>query len=631
MLEGCAKALFLVGDGTGWAAAHKQRAEESGGLAVHARCSYQADGPFAGISRLILALAQVAQANGHGGLITAHDASLTALSPALARLHPPRYPMLTLAAEAGEGVRLLSSEWTTRYVNGMIDFLLALQDRLGKVDLAIGLLDWDQAGPIAEEFLVQLARRGRNRPLLVWASGAAPTPAWERLTRYLPGEVLAMQPDGHRPEQPGGHRPEQPGPPVPELPGGPWPLPEPAGPDEAALAYEICLLLAGGERKAAFERLDRAVALFLRWGFTADALRYCRWWAEEAGEEPQVALLNRLATALTTSGQPEEAEGVIRQALALSLSPRTRAGFLYALAMLHTRFHAQQNLTQAHQLMEQSLQALGEQPAPDARAFYRNGLALVLLRQGKPAEALRVCEEALALLEQGSTPEQYRLQKMVLVHNIGRIFVAMGRLEEALPYFARVQASDPFYPELYQERGGLYMRLGRPAEALADFAQGVEYGPPSTQLYACCGNAVMALGQPDGAVTYFERALELDEEFAYGYKGRALCLYDLGRLSEALADYDAYLARRPSDLDALCNRGSLRHDLGDLQGALADLDRVLEQQPENVAALANRVAVLTDLGRYQEAIDGIDLALELDPGNEVIRQNREYLLNLVKG
>lgn len=599
------QAMWISGDGRPAAAVAQRLARTRGGIAAAAVCSYAVDGPFAGVSRLLQAVVRAAERRGLGDLAAAHADSLTVLAPALARRYPPRHPILSVTAAPREAVRSFGPEWATRHVHGVVDFLLALQAQLGGAVLCLGLIDLDRAGPLAGELLAQLARRAGDRPLLLWTSGRDSAAAWEgvqgrRRAQALVGPALAEPPE-----------------------------PRPAGATEARFGRRIALALQAGRLERACALLARAVDYCGRRGFALDAAAFADRWLELVAEAPparRIPALLQAAGAALPVGRPAVAERAVHELLTLPLTARQRATCLYTLAMLHTRFYPERNLALAEHYIEASLAALGDAPAPDALAFYRNGKALVLLRQGRVAEAGALCAQALRDLETGAPPGRFRLQRAVLLDNLGRVCVVLGREAEAVRHFDRALAIDPHYSELYQERGAAYQRLGEFERALADFDRGIACGPPSPQLAASRGNLWLETGQPERGIADFSRALELDSDLAYAYRARALCYADCGRLAAALADYDEYLRRRPADADALSNRGSLRHDLGDRTGALADLDAALRINPNSVAALANRAAVWADLGEWERALADLDQAIAHDPDSDLLRQNRAQVL-----
>ena len=597
--------VLISGDGRPAMAGVQRLARRQGDIAAAAVCSYAVDGPFAGISRLLQAVVRAAEGRGLRALVAAHAGSLAVLAPALARRYPPPHPILSVTVAAEEGVRSFGPDWAVRHVNGVVDFLLALQAACDNACLCLGLVDLDQAGPLAGELFLQLARRAGERPLLLWASCRGSATEWERVQHRLQVRTLVQ-------------------PAVAEAP-----APAPAGRDEARFGRDIAEQLRTGSEDDARRLLAEASEYCSRRGFAADAAAFADRWLQLTADQPptrRIPALLQVANAALPLGRPAVAEEAVRELLTLPLTGRQKAAALYTLAMLHTRFYPEHNLGLALGYVEESLAALGEAPEPDALAFYRNGKALVLLRQGRAAEAARLCEQALQELTAATRPDQCRLQKAVLLDNLGRVQAALGQDAAALRYFSAAIALDPCYSELYQERGTAQQRLGDFPAAQADFDRGIACGPPSPQLVASRGNLWLETGEPRRGIADFSQALELDEALAYAYKARALCYGDCGCLAEALSDYDQYLRLRPQDADAHSNRGSLRHDLGDAAGALADLEAALRIDPDHVAALANRAAVLLDLGQPERALADLDRAIALAPESTVLRENRAQVL-----
>ncbi|HYF79480.1 MAG TPA: hypothetical protein VD973_20435, partial [Symbiobacteriaceae bacterium] len=275
LLDQAPAVAFVRGDGMAIAPQFRQAVAGRAGVAVVARCSYAADGPFAGISALLLALAGMAERAGMADVVVAHDNALSLLSPSLAERYPVRYPLLTLTVPYLDAVRTFPDEFVTRAVHGAVDFVFALQDRLGRPLLSLGLSDFDQAGPVAGEFLTLLARRAGDRPLLVWVS-APEAPALLADVR-LP--VVTAD-----------------GPAVAAERGAV----AAAGPAEAQFGEAIHAALADGGWRAAVPLIMEAATFLLRRGFGRDSLRYAQWaWelvdGKVAGEEswPYLKMLMR--------------------------------------------------------------------------------------------------------------------------------------------------------------------------------------------------------------------------------------------------------------------------------------------------------------------------------------------------
>ena len=80
-------------------------------------------------------------------------------------------------------------------------------------------------------------------------------------------------------------------------------------------------------------------------------------------------------------------------------------------------------------------------------AFYKNGLALVEINLGEPSEALRLVDECIASLDQSLAPDEHRLHRSVLKNNRARVYLSLGRLEEALADYAVVIQEDTVWEQ----------------------------------------------------------------------------------------------------------------------------------------------------------------------------------------
>ena len=380
------------------------------------------------------------------------------------------------------------------------------------------------------------------------------------------------------------------------------------------------------------------------------------WWA----------LTIELTLSLSILGRTHEAMRLYDRARLFSTRPEVHMAAAYSTAMLYTRHNepAERDEKLAKSWLNSAIAtaSLIEDRSERAfqSAFYKNGLALVEVNLGDQNEALRLVDECIAALDELLTPDEHRLHRSVLKNNRARVYLGMGRLEEALADYAVVIEQDPNHCEHYLERGNILRRLGRNDEAEADYERAIGLTPPFPEIHYNRGDLRLTVGDLDGALADFSYVLELDPEFVDAYVNRAGMYLEAGDLDAALADavdglrvdpenpylltvlgqvraewgelaearaaFDRALTGDADQIAALSGRATVAYELGDLETAMADLVHALALQPGDAALRFNRAFLLSDTGRWDEALADLDVAAELTPDDPAITEAREACL-----
>jgi tetratricopeptide (TPR) repeat protein len=408
---------------------------------------------------------------------------------------------------------------------------------------------------------------------------------------------------------------------------------------ESAQDYCVCM----GFYDAAAEYGYRGLALVDPKSQPAD------WWM----------LVVALGLALSVLSRTREALGLYDQARLHSTNPKVHMAAAYSTAMLFTR-HNEPEERDEIKAKSWLNSAIATASLIDDRverafqgAFYRNGLALVEVNLGEPAEALRLVNECIDSLDQQLAPDEHRLHRSVLKNNRGRVHASLGRFDDALADYAIVIADDPNHCEHYLERGNILRRMGRYDQAAADYQAAMRLSPPFAEIYYNRGDLRLGLGDRDGALADFSYVLELDPALVDAYVNRASIYLDdgdfeaayrdacaglryepddaylhavLGRvhaasgdIPAAIAAYDRAIAADPRLQTAWAGRGEALFDAGDAAQAVTSLDRALDIS-QDAALLFNRAAALQATGRWSEALDDLHRARELDPADPDIDQ-----------
>lgn len=627
-------------------------------------------------------------------LVRRYDIELLSAAPDLAPIVPSSRETLTSMAIPAERTRFYALLRTQRIANGLVEFVTDALDQLpGSAPRALVIENVDQADATDLEFLAAAVRRIdpgrltlvvcsptqdlpdaalaaelRERARIVearsgqaFAVGGGADPAWEfvvsdgtsddpeAIAAYEaldPGERARLH-DRRAAILEGSGRDEQ----LLRLGALPYHREhgsDPAGAGAAALraAQDYCVCM--GFYAAAAEYGERGLAL------TDPAAEPGRWWKFVVAQGLALSVLGRTRAALD----------LYDQARLASVDPNVHMAAAYSTAMLYTRHNVPEERDQAKAKawLNSAIATASLVADPGDRAFqgafYRNGLALVEINLGSATEALRLVDECIASLDRELRPDEHRLHRSVLKNNRARVYLALGRFDDALADYAVVIAQDPNHAEHYLERGNILRRLGRPQEAAADYARAMRLSPPFPEIYYNRGDLRLSLGDREGALADFGYALELEPALVDAYVNRAGVYLESEELEQARRDavaglgydpgnahlhavlggvrvasgdfagaveaYDAALAADPSVVAAWAGRAEAQLSAGDSDGAIESLNAALDVE-DDAALLFNRAAVFGSAGRWADAVADLTRARELDPEDpEISEQLREY-------
>lgn len=603
-------------------------------------CDLATSGPWAGVRELLRDLYPELSRH-HPELVVAHDYELVMISPWLRRQVTPRNLTLTDEAMGDEKVRNYPLDRAFRLVHGAVDLIAAWRESVGGKPWVLFLENFESSGALARRFFHDLLRR-RGEGLGVTLVAAVEPGTGQGVAEGIAnqaGQVSVSRLD------------------VPALePGAPVAL-DPVAARARATELEA---LVKDDLVAKEIHFPEIVRLWLwaneprqalRWqifwlgitnhrGFYEDALYYCEAILEhlrtnsEEDQERRWNLVGNLFHGLTTTGRVKEALALVEQeALGKIDDPAILVRPYYVIAMLYARYLPQLDFDRAASYLERALEMLQWVDLPeDVRhfqtVFIGNGLALVRHRQGRPEEAITLCEEGFAHLEEHLAPDRHRLHRSVLLYNIAQVYAMLGNADAAAQHYTQAIEMDPNYSEYYNDRGSLYLKLDRLEEAEADYRTAVELSAPYPEVWTNLGQCLRRMGRHAEAVVAYDRALDLEPRELLALTGRARCHEIQGHGELALADYTAALAQDGNQPMLLANRAVLRYGAGQLEASVADLDAAIALAPTVAELYQNRSVALLDLGRVADAVGDLQRYLELAPDAPDRSQVKQQLAQL---
>ncbi|MER7770467.1 tetratricopeptide repeat protein [Kitasatospora sp. NPDC096140] len=625
---------------------------------ARADCHRRLRGPYTGLGTLLRSLVPDAH-RARPELVARHAVEILSAAPELKDLIGAGPQTLTSLAVPNERTRLYPAKRTRRLAHGIVEFLHGHARELGRA-LALRFDRVDEADHTDQEFLAILLRRALPDLLMVTvhtggadlipelttalatrATRAADTDAQHPdehvdLTDHHKLAQAYVESDGtsHDPAEEAayhrldaGERARLHDQRAAELRRrGDWSL------SLGAIPYH---LEHGSDREAAADAFFEAAEYLVSMGFYHALLDVAGRGTAlvDLAEEPRKywMLATKVTTALAILGRPEEAERRYIELRAMFRQPMLHIFSGYALAMLYTRYypaeHKDHQLAKAH--LHNVLAMASLLPDHDQRVFQsvfnRNGLALVELQLGNPTEALRLVSTGLADIDRELPAEKHRLHRSVLVHNRGRVYTALGRLEEALADIDTVIELDPNYPDYYFDRADLRRRMGDLPGALADYSESITFAAPFWEMHYNRADLRLELGDLAGAIADLTYVLDLEPDELDARINLASLLREQGDAAGSLTQVEEGLRHHPGDARLLSARGLLALDAGDDRAALRDFDLALTAEPDLVSALANRATLALETGDHGTAVADLTRALAIEADNPDLLYNRGYV------
>jgi tetratricopeptide (TPR) repeat protein len=166
--------------------------------------------------------------------------------------------------------------------------------------------------------------------------------------------------------------------------------------------------------------------------------------------------------------------------------------------------------------------------------------------------------------------------------------------------------------------GGIYFADGRREEAIRQYRIVLKMRPEFPSAHCNLGGALMSLGRNDEAALYFRQALQVDPAFVPAHINWGNMLFADGYFAEAIGHY---LEALKSDEKSIAAQHPFTHKnvatayarLGQLDQAAAHYRAALRLSPNFAAAHFSLANALSALGRYSEAIPHYETALRIDP------------------
>ncbi|HJT76627.1 MAG TPA: tetratricopeptide repeat protein, partial [Gemmataceae bacterium] len=244
------------------------------------------------------------------------------------------------------------------------------------------------------------------------------------------------------------------------------------------------------------------------------------------------------------------------------------------------------------------------QRAYPADLWANHALAMELLGDGHPAEAVRYFTAALALRPEN--PGIY-LNRSGALKQAGEVDAAIADCWQSLTLA-------PQYAVAHYNLGIALNAQGRRDEAIAEFREALRINKDYAQAHVNLGNALQDKGRLDEAIAEFRAAVATKQGFSEAYKAHhnlGIALNAQGRLDEAIAEYREAIGLRKDYPEAHYNLGVALYAKGRLGEATAEFREAVRLQNDLAEAHNSLGVALTDKGQLDDAISECREAIRL--------------------
>jgi tetratricopeptide (TPR) repeat protein len=260
--------------------------------------------------------------------------------------------------------------------------------------------------------------------------------------------------------------------------------------------------------------------------------------------------------------------------------------------------------------------ALARLRAKEGQGDEAKALALKVAATGGGAaqSALGAAEEARADLPAAEAAYRKALespdQKILATTGLARVLRKTGRAAEAEPMLREVLAQAPGAVDAYKESARVKLTLRRAREAMEDAATAAALGEGDKEAQHLVQEATVAKALEDAAQGGIDIAIQdltklRDEnpDSVVARVGLARALVLKRQADPALAELRKAVELDPSSAEAQAQLGLVLHALkGDAKGALAPLEKAVAADPANTDYRTQLGAVLVDLKLADRAV-----------------------------
>ncbi|MFC1657928.1 tetratricopeptide repeat protein [Candidatus Omnitrophota bacterium] len=216
---------------------------------------------------------------------------------------------------------------------------------------------------------------------------------------------------------------------------------------------------------------------------------------------------------------------------------------------------------------------------------------------------------------------QYATDKAKFYNNLGNIYYALDRREEAITAYSRAIELNPGYAKAYNNLGNIYYALDRREEAITAYSRAIELNPGYAKAYNNLGVLYNSIGRKQDAIISYKQAIESGLGYAEVYSNLGSVYYDINKHEEAMDLFKKAIEINPDFAGAYYNLANAYINLDKKQEAIELYQKAIELNPSYAKAYNSLSLIYFLQKQYKLAIEYCDKAKELGFTNTALSES----------
>jgi len=185
------------------------------------------------------------------------------------------------------------------------------------------------------------------------------------------------------------------------------------------------------------------------------------------------------------------------------------------------------------------------------------------------------------------------------MHNdLGRLYDARGRSEEAIIQYKEALRIDPENPFPYNNIGVIMNNDGKYGESVPYFEKALKLLPTYSDAWNNIGVAYSSTGKDEAAIDAYKNAIETKANFAGAYSNLGNMYGKMERYDEAISTFNKAIEVNPHFINAYYNLSLIYEKMGDVDKTIEILKRAINVDPGFGAAQYRLAVLYYNKGQY---------------------------------
>ena len=157
-------------------------------------------------------------------------------------------------------------------------------------------------------------------------------------------------------------------------------------------------------------------------------------------------------------------------------------------------------------------------------------------------------------------------------NNLGVVFQAQGKFDEAIKVFDKAILFKSDYAEAYNNKGALLQELGKFDEAMEALNKSITLSANYSDAYNNIGLTLQSKGKFDEAIDALHKSISLNGNYPDAYNNMGLTLQSKGKFDEAIDAFSKAISLKPDYAEAHNNLGLTLLNIGRLKEGLDEFE-----------------------------------------------------------